>query len=131
MVRPKSVGERGFLGGHSSGLILLVGLGLMMLRVGAREPLGGCLRKESVTKQLLRYVPANGRITLKKTVPMSRLKLDRIPVRPGRPNPAAQSSFSTCRESELGERIQVACRGRQVGSAFSPLFKVVLRGGGT
>ena len=70
-------------------------------------------------------MPANGRITLKKTVPMSRLKLDEFGPARGDPNsPAAQSS-SPCRESELGERIQVACRGRQVGCILN-VFKVVL-----
>ena len=57
-------------------LILLVGLGLMCSGSALASPSKGVRAKESVTKQLLSYVPANGRITLKKTIPMSRLKLD-------------------------------------------------------
>ena len=72
MVRPKSVGNAVFGRPHETYIASRLEPTCSGLRSQASK---GVRAKESVTKQLLSYVPANGRITLKKTVPMSRLKL--------------------------------------------------------
>ena len=63
-------------------LILLLGLGLALPCSALADPSKSVQVKESVTQQLLSYVPTNGRITLKQTAPMSRLKLNEFrPIR--------------------------------------------------
>lgn len=63
-------------------VIFLLGLVLALPGAVIAGPSKGVQAKKSVAEQLLSYVPAHGRITLKQTTPMSRLKLNEF--RPSR-----------------------------------------------